>query len=70
MIQDFSNSVPQQITKQHAEISNHKIIANEVPNWDYMTLDEGAAILKKHICYFNEERELIDILTYFLSLYL
>ena len=36
--------------------SSHKLLMSEVPNWDYITVDEGAAILQKNICYFNEER--------------
>ncbi len=39
-------------------LSNHKMIASEVPsNWDYVTIDEAAKILKNNICYFNEERQ-------------
>lgn len=58
MIQNDLNSATR--TKQkikHQDDSFHKIIANEVPNWDNVTLDEGATLLKRQICYFNEERE-------------
>jgi len=40
--------------------SNHKLIAGEVPsNWDFVTIDEAAKILKNNICYFNEERQFL-----------
>lgn len=35
--------------------SKHKILKDEVINWEKMTLDESAEILKNHICYHNEE---------------
>lgn len=39
------------------EVSEHKQMAKETLNWDYVTIDEGAQILKNSICYFNEERK-------------
>lgn len=35
--------------------SKHKILKDEVLNWQKMTLNESAEILKNHICYHNEE---------------
>lgn len=35
--------------------SKHKILKDEVINWEKMTLDESAEILRNHICYHNEE---------------
>lgn len=43
------------------ELSNHKLLASEVPKWDHITIDEGAAILKSNICYFNEEQGILAI---------
>jgi hypothetical protein len=34
----------------------HKVLADEVPKWYNMTIDEAAHIIQKHICYFNIER--------------
>jgi hypothetical protein len=41
-------------TKQAVyEASDHQKIADEVPKWHKMTIDEGAGLLVKNICYFN-----------------
>ena len=47
------------VSASQDEISEHKKIAEEIPNWDYVTIDEGAKILKSSICYFNEERRIL-----------
>lgn len=44
-------------TSQGEVSSEHKQMAKETLNWDYVTIDEGAQILKNNICYFNEERK-------------
>jgi hypothetical protein len=36
--------------------SQHKLLQSEVPDWTRVTVDEAAAILNTHVCYFNEER--------------
>ena len=37
--------------------SNHKELLKDIPNWEHLTIDQGALILQKNICYFNEERK-------------
>ena len=51
-------------TKTSVEIeeSKHKIILDEVPKWYKLTMDEAAALLAKHVCYFNVERESRDFI--------
>ena len=44
---------------ENKKVSSHKVLENEVPSWYNLTVDEGAAILKNHICYLNEERKLL-----------
>ena len=42
-------------SKAQKSESQHKVLLEEVPNWQKLTIDESAEILKKHICYHNEE---------------
>ena len=57
-----SESMPKKVLEINRNLiktkdeSSHKLLLSEVPKWDYITVDEGAAILQKNICYFNEER--------------
>jgi len=51
-----SSKVGSTASTSKGEVSEHKQIAKETINWDYVTIDEGAQILKNNICYFNEER--------------
>lgn len=37
--------------------SQHKILSSEVPDWKFLTINEAADILSKHICYYDEERK-------------
>ena len=46
--------------------SKHKELANEVPQWYKMTMNEAATLLSKHICYFNEECKLTMLTINFL----
>ncbi|CAF0869260.1 unnamed protein product [Brachionus calyciflorus] len=41
--------------------SQHKILQEDIPDWNKLTLDESAEILKKHICYHNEEEGIFAI---------
>jgi hypothetical protein len=45
------NNNPKKMTSQH------KILQSEIPNWNFITLEEAAKILKSHICYHDEERK-------------
>lgn len=41
--------------------SKHDILINEIPKWYKMTIDEGAELLKKHVCHFNIEHGILAI---------